>query len=267
MDEEPREAERIVATAIDRGITYFDVAPSYGNAEQRLGPALAPYRQNVFLACKSNVRDADGARREFESSLKTLQTDYFDLYQIHGIQTEEEVDRALADDGILSFLTTRVAAGDIRYLGFSAHNEDAALRLLEAFPFDSILFPINRYTWHVGEIGPRIVDAAVARRTEILALKALAWRRWEDSEEKTWRKTWYKPVETFYEAERGLRFTLSRPVSAAVSPGHEELLWWACDAADRFEPLSQAEESEIRADALAEAERQAPIFSRTVTAI
>lgn len=263
MDETPADAARIVRQAIDRGVTYFDVAPSYGNAEDRLGPALEPYRDQVFLACKSNVREAAGADEEFSASLRKLRTDRFDLYQIHGIQSEEEVDRALAPGGVLEMIRRRRDAGQVRYIGFSAHHEDAALRLLDAFPFDSVLFPVNRYVWHAGGVGPRMVAAARDRGAEILALKALALRRWHEGEEHTWSKPWYKPVESFAEAERGLRFTLSRPVAAAVSPGHEEHLWWACDAADRFVPLSAEEEAEVEREARA----GEPIFSRTVGAI
>ncbi|MFW6288962.1 MAG: aldo/keto reductase [Spirochaetota bacterium] len=262
-DETTGESARRVSYAIDRGVNYFDVAPSYGNAEEMLGPALEPYRQDVFLACKTNKRDAEGAEEEFRASLQKLRTDHIDLYQLHGIQTEDEVDQVLAPGGALSFYRTLQERGDIRYIGFSAHNEDAALRLLAAFDFDSVLFPINWATWYAGEIGPRIVDAATDRGTAVLALKSLAKTRWKEDEERTWNKTWYRPVENFEEAERGLRFTLSRPVVAAVSPGHIEHFEWACDAADRFTPLSEAEEREI-----AELARSTdPIFSRTVTAI
>ena len=257
------ESARRVSLAIDRGVNYFDVAPSYGNAEEMLGPALEPYRKDVFLACKTNIRDAKGAEQEFHQSLKYLRTDHFDLYQIHGIQTEEEVDQVLAPDGALSFFRKAQERGDIRFIGFSAHNEEAALRLLESFQFDSVLFPVNWATWYAGGIGPHLVDAALERDTAVLALKSLALRRWEEDEERTWSKSWYRPVSTYEEAERGLRFTLSRPVVAAVSPGHIEHFEWACDAADRFTPLSADEEQEI-ADLAKSTE---PIFSRTVTAI
>lgn len=263
MDETPHEADRIVATAIDRGITYFDVAPSYGNAEEILGPALQPYRDDVFLACKTTVRDADGARKQLHESLGRLRTDRFDLYQIHAIQTQDEVDQVLSPGGILELMIRAREEGLIRKIGFSAHHEDAALRLLSAFKFDSILFPVNRYVWFSGAVGPRIIDAAKAAGTSVLALKALAERRWREGEVKTWAKTWYKPVETYEEAKRGLRFTLSQPVVAAVSPGHEELLWWACDAVDEFEPFSPEEMERIRLDA----ESVEPIFSRSIGAI
>ena len=261
--ETPEQAARYVSEAIDRGVTYFDVAPSYGNAEERLGPALEPYRSRVFLAGKTNLRETAPAEAELGASLRLLRTDHLDLYQIHAIQTEEEVDQVLAPGGVLEMMVRRREAGDLRYIGFSAHNEDAALRLLDAFPFDSVLFPVNRFIWHAGEVGPRMVEAARSRGSEILALKALALRRWGADEERVWSKTWYRPVDGPEEAELGLRFTLSRPVVAAVSPSHVEHLRWACDAADRFVPLSADEEDAIRR----EAREMPPIFSRSVGAI
>lgn len=262
-DETSDEAQRRVSRAIDRGVNYFDVAPSYGNAEEMLGPALEPYRSDVFLACKTNVRDAEGAEKEFRESLRKLRTGHIDLYQLHGIQTEEEVDAILAPDGALSLFQRLRERGDISYIGFSAHNEDAALRLLKAFPFDSVLFPVNWATWHAGGIGQRMVEAAQKQGTAVLALKSLAKRRWQENEEREWKKAWYRPVDTYEEAERGFRFTLSRPVVAAVSPGHMEHFEWACDAADRFTPLTPEEEAEIEEMA----KSADPIFSRTVTAI
>ncbi|MFP3959485.1 MAG: aldo/keto reductase [Spirochaetaceae bacterium] len=271
MNEPERDAARIVSRAVERGVNYFDVAPSYGNAEERLGPALEPYRKQMFLACKTNVRDADGAEREFRSSQRLLRTEHIDLYQLHGIETEDDVDRILAPDGALELLTRLRAAGEVRFLGFSAHNEVAALRLLDAFAFDSVLFPINWRAWHAGGIGPRLVDRARTRGTAVLALKALADRRLHDGEETAYPKAWYKPLSTYEEAEQAIRFTLSRPVTAAVSPGHEELLWWACDAAEGFFALTDEEERELRRRAVAasggEGEREEPVFSRDITGI
>ena len=82
-DTTPAEASALVKLAIDKGINYFDVAPSYGNAEVMLGPALEPYRKNVFLACKTTERSREKSRIELEQSLKNLRTDHFDLYQLH----------------------------------------------------------------------------------------------------------------------------------------------------------------------------------------
>ena len=72
MNESAGESSNIVAEAVDRGINYFDVAPSYGNAQERLGPALAPYRKNCFLACKTEGRMRDDSRKQLEESLRLL---------------------------------------------------------------------------------------------------------------------------------------------------------------------------------------------------
>jgi aryl-alcohol dehydrogenase-like predicted oxidoreductase len=83
MDSEPAEASRIVEDAVEFGINYFDVAPSYGNSEQKLGPALEPFRKDIHLACKTHLRDAKGARETLDQSLEYLKTDYFDVFQLH----------------------------------------------------------------------------------------------------------------------------------------------------------------------------------------
>lgn len=245
MNEEPAAAVRLVAQAVDRGINYFDVAPTYGNAEERLGPALEPYRQSVFLACKTTQRTRDEAEKELHRSLKLLRTDHFDLYQHHGVRTLEEVEQILGPGGAMEAFLAARDKGLIRFIGFSAHTEEAALALMERFPFDSILFPFNWVCWHQGRFGPRVLQKAQELGIGVLALKALAKRKLKEGEPRRWPKCWYAPVDTPEEAALALRFTLSRPITAATSPSHAELLWWACDAADRFRPLSPEEEAHV----------------------
>jgi aryl-alcohol dehydrogenase-like predicted oxidoreductase len=86
-EETSENSDKYVSWAIDQGINYFDVAPGYGNAQNMLGPALEPYRKDVFLACKTNKRDAPTAQAELEESLRLLRTDHFDLYQLHAMTT------------------------------------------------------------------------------------------------------------------------------------------------------------------------------------
>jgi aryl-alcohol dehydrogenase-like predicted oxidoreductase len=143
MDEDPPTASRLVAEAVDRGINYFDVAPTYGNAEERLGPALEPYRKSVFLACKTEKRTAAEATEALHGSLEHLRTDYFDLYQLHAVTTMEEVEQILGPGGALEAFVQAREEGLVRYLGFSAHSEEAAVALLDGFGFDSILFPLQ----------------------------------------------------------------------------------------------------------------------------
>ncbi len=243
MNESPGAAGRIVGEAVERGVNYFDVAPTYGDAEERLGPALEPYRRSVFLACKTEKRTADEALAALHESLKRLRTDYFDLYQLHAVTTLAEVEQILGPGGALEAFIRAREQGKVRFLGFSAHSEEAAEALLKGFAFDSMLFPFNWTCWYQGHFGPRALAAALEAGVGILALKTLAKRKWAEGEERRWAKTWYAPVESYEEAALAVRFTLSRPVTAAVSPGHVELCDWACTAAERFTPLTKEEEA------------------------
>jgi aryl-alcohol dehydrogenase-like predicted oxidoreductase len=245
-DATTKEAADRVAHAIDRGVNYFDVAPSYGNAEQMLGPALEPYRKQVFLACKTQKRDRAGATAELEQSLAHMRTDHFDLYQLHAVTTTEDVERIFAADGALEAFVAARKAGKTRFLGFSAHSVPAARALMERFAFDTILFPINFATWHAGNFGPQVLEAARGRQMGILALKAMARRPLPEGAPKTYPKCWYEPLADAAAAREGLRFTLSHPVTAAIPPGDENLFRMALDLAAAFEPLSAAEADAIK---------------------
>jgi aryl-alcohol dehydrogenase-like predicted oxidoreductase len=136
-------------------------------------------------------------------------------------------------------------AGIIRHIGFSAHSEDAALALLDRFPFESLMTPINWACWHGGGYGPRIVARVRELDIGLLALKTLALRKRTDDEERTWPKCWYMPVDMMEEAIPAARFTLSQPVTTAISPSHAELLWLLCDAAEQFQPITPTEDAAL----------------------
>ncbi len=256
--EEPDEASRLVAKAIDRGINYFDVAPTYGNAEERLGPALESYRNKVFLACKTTQRSAEDSEAELHNSLKLLRTDHFDLYQLHSVTTSDDVEQIFGLGGALETFVKAREKGLVRYLGFSAHSEEAALALMDRFAFDSILFPLNWVNWNQGKFGPEVVKAAQSKGLAILALKTMAKRKWREDEQRQWSKTWYRPVESYEEAKTAVRFTFSLPITAGTTPGHEQLFDWMCDAADEFTPLSDDEQKLVAE----KSESLDPIFSR-----
>lgn len=247
MNETAEEAARVVRVAVEEhGINYFDVAPSYGNAEEMLGPALEPYRDDVFLACKTGKRDAVGAEEELHASLKRLHTDHVDLYQLHAMKTMEDVEQVFAPGGAMETFLRAREQGNTRFLGFSAHSESAALALMARFEFDTILFPINWSSWLKEGFGPNTVQRASDKGMGILALKTLAKRAWKEDEERDWSKAWYKPVETYEEAKLATRFTLSQPVTACVSPGHAELLEWLCDSAETYSPITDEELDRLR---------------------
>lgn len=257
-DATTQQASDRVAHAIDRGINYFDVAPSYGNAEDMLGPALEPYRKNVFLACKTQERTREGALKELESSLTKMRTDHFDLYQLHAVTKVEDVETIFGKGGALEAFLEAQKAGKIRYIGFSAHSVEAATKLMEGFDFDTILFPFNYGTWNAGNFGPQVLEKARQKEMGILALKAMAKQPWqEDAQREKFPKCWYEPLSEPKEASMGLRFTLSHPVTAAIPPGDENLFAMALDLAAKFEPLNEAEVMQIKMTA----QERKPLFS------
>ncbi len=258
MGLEQQDADRTVADAVGRGINYFDVAPSYGDgeAEEKLGPALAPYRDAVFLACKSGHRDAEGARRELEQSLKRLRTDHFDLYQFHAVSSMDDVNQILAPGGAGELFLKARDEGKVRYLGFSAHHAEAALALLDQYRFDSVLFPVNYVNYAQGGFGPQILAKAKEKGVARLALKAMAQTTWKQGEPQTSPKCWYHPIEDPELARTALRFTLSEDVTSAIPPGDERLFRIALEAAALLKPLTADE----RRDLLASAHGMTPIF-------
>lgn len=251
MDASPQEAERRVRKAIENGVNYFDVAPSYGDAEIKLGPALEPYRDRVFLACKTTERKRVQAARELEQSLKRLRTDHFDLYQLHAMTTLEDVETVFAPDGAMTTFLEARQAGKVRFLGFSAHSVEAAMALMDRFAFDTLLFPVNFATWHAGNFGPQVLEKAVSKGMGILALKAMARRPWPEGAQNKVAKCWYEPLSEVEDAMMGLRFTLSHPVTAAIPPGNEQLFEMALELAMQFKPLSSAEAAFLKTQGLA----------------
>jgi len=251
-DATPAEALALVKLAIDSGINYFDVAPSYGDAEVKLGPALESYRKDVFLACKTGERTRAGAREELEQSLKNLRTDHFDLYQHHAVTSLEDVDTILSPGGAMETFLEARKEGKIRFIGFSAHSVEAAMALMNRFDFDTVLFPFNFTTWHSGNFGPQVLARAQEKKMGILALKAMAKGPWQKGADRSkFPKCWYEPLITPEDIKMGLRFTLSHPVTAAVPPGEAELFKIALDLRNDLKPLKKADIIAIKEKAAA----------------
>jgi aryl-alcohol dehydrogenase-like predicted oxidoreductase len=250
-DATPDDAAKLVKLAIDYGINYFDVAPSYGDAEIKLGPALEPYRKDVFLACKTGQRKKGEARTELEQSLKNLRTDHFDLYQFHAVTTPADVDTILGTGGAMETFLEAQKEGKIRFIGFSAHSVEAAMALMNRFDFDTILFPVNFTTWNIADFGPQVLARAQEKKMGILALKAMARGPWPQGADRSkYSKCWYEPLTDQEDIRMGLRFTLSHPVTAAVTPGEAELFRIALNVSDKLSPLSREELQAIKEKAL-----------------
>jgi len=246
---EQKDANRLIAEAFERGVNYYDVAPAYGDAEHKMGPALEKVRKKVFLACKTKMRDREGAKMEFERSLQRLRTDHFDLYQLHVLtDVKKDVDQAFAKDGAMAYLQEQRKAGRIRYLGFSAHTEEAAIAALDRFQFDSIMFPVNFVSWFNADFGPKVVKKAREKGTAVLAIKGFARQRWPEGDpERKKLRFWYKPITDSAEAAMALRFTLSQGATASIPPSVEIGHKAALDAGPAAREITPEEMAKLRA--------------------
>lgn len=246
-NETPGEAKNIVAEAVDRGINYFDVAPSYGNAQERLGPALAPYRKNCFLACKTEGRMKEDSRKQLEESLRLLETDHVDLYQFHALTKMTDLDKVLGPGGAMETMEAAKKEGKIRYIGFSVHSAETAVAAMERYNFDTVLFPLNWVLVSQAGFGPQILKKAQEKQMGILALKSMAKTVWPADLKKNHPepKCWYQPAAFPHEASLGLRWTLGHPITAAIPPGDERYFRLAMDVVQNYQPLSAQEEQAL----------------------
>ncbi|NSW90710.1 MAG: aldo/keto reductase [Firmicutes bacterium] len=245
MNESQQDANNFVAEAIEKGVNYFDVAPSYGNAEERLGPALVGKRNSIFLACKTEKRSKQEAEEALYGSLKRLKTDYFDLYQLHSVSTMEDAKKVLEPDGALETLVKARDKGLIRHIGFSTHSEETAIELMDQFDFESVLFPLNWVNMFHSGFGEKIIEKALKKEITMLALKGMAKTLWKERNERKYEKCWYEPIDDEELAKLAIRYTLSKPITSAITPGYMKFLRWAIDAAQDFKPLSKEEEKEL----------------------
>jgi len=247
MNEETSVAANIVAEAVDRGVNYFDVAPSYGNAQERLGLALEPYRKNCFLACKTEGRMKDDSRVQLEQSLKLLKTDHVDLYQFHALTKMADLDKVLGPGGAMETMEAAKKEGKIRHIGFSVHSVETALAAMDRYNFDTVLFPLNWLLVSQANFGMQILKKAQEKQMGILCLKSMAKTVWPADQKKDHPepKCWYQPAAFPNEASLGLRWTLGHPITAAVPPGDEKYFRLAMDVAQSYKPLEAHEEQAL----------------------
>jgi len=138
------EAEKVVRYAYEKGINYFDTARSYGDSEEKIGAALKGVRDKVIIATKTHQKTKeDAARAGLKQSLRNLQTDRIDLVQLHGIDSQETLKKAMDPDGSLAALKEAKAQGKIDYIGITGHNPYVLVKAIKTGEFDTVLVPLN----------------------------------------------------------------------------------------------------------------------------
>lgn len=136
-------AVRVLRHAYERGITLYDTANAYKDSEYKIGKALHDIRDQIVLATKTQKRDAGGVTEHLENSLRMLQTDYIDLYQLHQVAQERDWEAITAPGGALEAVVKAKEQGKIKHIGITSHSLPMAIRLIKTELFETIMFPFN----------------------------------------------------------------------------------------------------------------------------
>jgi len=242
-------ANQLVELVLDHGVNHFDVAPTYGDAELKLGPKLRQYREEVFLGCKTQEREYEGAARKINRSLNRLGIDTIDLYQIHGLEDEDELDTITADGGALDAIREAKAAGKIDHIGLTSHGDPGLI--LDAIDriddLETVMFPLNpvvagkddsEYDYEA------VLDRCEAEGIGTLGIKAFAKGSWPSTDELAEADrpyaNWYEPVDTPAVIRERFDFAAAQGLDTVVSPGDPKLVAMVLDAASRFEGMDEA---------------------------
>ena len=199
-----KEAYSLINRALDLGITYCESARAYAGSEEYYGLALRERRKNVFLTSKSHARDKKGAEAHLAATLRNMKTDYLDLWQIHDVRTENEMQEIFGPRGAIEAFAAAKERGSVRFVGVTGHHDPRiTLRCLELFPFDTVLLPVNPGEALSDGFVKTVIPAAAKKGMGIIGMKVyfrgLAGRL-----------PWYKGMEPFF------RFALSQAITLAV---------------------------------------------------
>lgn len=255
------DADRVMEQVIEAGVNHIDIAPSYGQAEQRVGPWMKRERGRFFLGCKTMERTKDGAWKELHQSLERLQTESFDLYQCHAITTMEELDSVTMKGGALDAFVEARREGLIKFIGITGHGANAPQIYLEAlrrFDFDSVLFPLNfvqmanpEYHKHAEEL----IETCKAKDVGTMVIKTITKGPWGEKQKTA--STWYEPFDEYDEIQRAVDFALSYDVTGLCTAGDTRILPLVLRACGNFTRLNEAE-----IEAMIESGRQyEPLFT------
>ncbi|ELY67965.1 aldo/keto reductase [Natrinema versiforme] len=247
-------ANQLVELVLDRGVNHFDVAPTYGDAELKLGPKLRQHREEIYLGCKTQERDYDGARRKLERSLDRLGVDHIDLYQVHGLEYEDELEAITGEDGALAAFRDAKAEGLIGDIGLTSHgNPQLILDAMDRIDdLATLMFPLNPVVAAKGDDGhdyEAVLERAEEAGIGTLGIKAFAKGSWPPTEELPEADrpyaNWYEPVETPEAIRERFDFAASQGLSTVVSPGDPKLVAMVLDAATRYDGMSEHEQRSL----------------------
>jgi aryl-alcohol dehydrogenase-like predicted oxidoreductase len=242
-------ADTAVEQILQHGVNHIDIAPTYGEAMERMAPWMPKIRDSVFLGAKTRERTRKAAWQNIESCMRRLGVDSFDLFQLHSVGTMDDLDAVTGSGGALEALVELRERGMTRWVGITGHGPDVPrvhLEALRRFDFDTVMFPLNATLWRNSsyrEHAVELLSVANDKDVGIHTIKMLARGGWGERERE--HSTWYDPHREQAAIDGALWWLLCQPMHTAPSVGDVRLLPRALDAAERFRTLSPIEQADV----------------------
>ena len=219
-----QEAREVIAASLAGGINFADTAVGYGDSETKLSSAFRLGREKFIMATKSPSRTAKEMAKSIDQSLSRLQTDYIDIYQVHALQSTEQLQKVLAPGGALEALKKAQQAGKVRFIGITGHRPSSLVEAIKTGEFDTVMAPINVVDRESEE---ELLPLARKMDVGIIAMKPVCGGTLDD-------------------AALGIRFCLNS-ITDSVLVGMKSVSEVKANlqTANDFQPLSEAESDEL----------------------
>ena len=242
-------ADKTMQLVIESGINHIDIAPGYGKAEQLISPWIEAERQRFFLGCKTMERSKEAAEADLYRSLEIMKVDRFDLYQLHAVTNEQELDQATGSGGALEAIIEARELGLTDYVGITSHGNNSPELLIDAlqrFDFDSVIFPINFVQFadpNYKQKSEALLQICQQRDVGIMIIKSVAKGPWSDKNKIY--NTWYEPFDDFITIQKCVNFALSQNVTALCTPGDVNILPNFLKACKYFKMMDVVHQQEL----------------------
>jgi aryl-alcohol dehydrogenase-like predicted oxidoreductase len=253
----------IIDRALDLGVNYIDTSSIYGGparwSEQYVGKVMKRRRNDAFLATKTKERTREGSMRMLETSLKLLQTDHIDLWQLHDIGTMKDINEIFAKGGAMEALLEAHDQKIVRYLGITGHyRPDSLIEAIHRYPFDTILMAVNAADPHHYSFSEQLLPLAVEKQMGIIGMKVPARGRilstWTpppvEKQQHMWEGMVIAHTPGTLDMRQAMYYSLSLPVSTVII-GCDSIaqLEENVQLARDFTPLSQQQMAALTAKA------------------
>jgi predicted aldo/keto reductase-like oxidoreductase len=229
-----REAYDLINRAIDLGINYFESARAYSGSESYYGRSLRERRKEIFLTSKSHARNKKGALLHLQETLGNMKTDHLDLWQVHDVRTEKEMEEIFGPNGALEAFVEAKKKGLVRFVGVTGHHDPLITKqCLQQFDFDTVLIPVNPAEPAYKNYLTEVIPPAKKKGMGIVGMKVY-FRGFAD------KLPWFETMEPFF------RFALSQPITTAVIGCDDvEQLEENVRLAGSFSPMTEEETREL----------------------